>query len=1141
MAGIFINVRVDDGQDRTWGLDRSLSHVFGKDRVFRSGGSVRDAAVMVVLIGPGWLDDLGDGARQEIAEAFRLGKRIVPVLTGDADLPDDLPSEIAGLSRLRYRRIGLRTAEQDIASLISELIRLAPELGIGVLKGLEDLSEWLDSWRHATDPVLPTSLPVLGRDREVDRLCSWLDAAPSVLSVYADGRTEAAAFVATALAAHRPGLRVVHVSSQDGWRQCRNLAAPYVAVVDGPAVDVGPAEGHVVVVRSTPDRTGGDLLVLPRIPRGKAAEMFAAAGVPPADANIYADVARRSVSSLRRRLSVASDLPKWANPLERDLAAPLLLIGRWSADSADDRDEIATIAGRETDELDRFFDRSEGGDDPLLIRSGDRWQLADPQDAWSLLSGRLTAQDLRRWHEEAVKILAEPEKVRTWSPELRRGLAQSAALLASMGETTLAGGVTCADHAAHLVKDLLGRANDDANGPLWRALADVLPLLAEAAPHEFLGAVDRALTSDPSPLRNTFDDGDPRGLLVALESVSWLDDALPMVVSVLAELARLDTAGQPIASLLTLLQPWYPHLDLPSGQRTAFVKAIDRRTPEVGWRLTLALLSGSQGHLLAGPQRPQARLEWTVPSPPVAVPDILAFQDELVTSALTALENRPQRWCEFFEQRPELTVAQWDRVVEDLTRLDTDQLSADELFTLWDRLTRLTAEHRHYAGAEWALPEELLQWLESCAEMIEPAVNPRRHALLFGRNPYLEGGDSLDPVTREVEVDRLRREAVGGVLREHGVAGLGALAAESALPRLVGATAAEVAGGDIQEDALAVLGEDEWASGWAGEMARSQGEDWWQEVATQLKGQDGLVAYLLAIPAEHAWALLDSADDEVHEAYWARVGASPLPEGQELSFITQLLARRRPWSAVEALALGLRAPEPLSPPASLVEDVLLRASEDGIETTDRRVVSQVGPLLDHLVEAGGSDVAVARLELRHHASLKHHRKPRSLHRILAEKPVAFVDLYTRIHPTDDAAPSVELVNAWFAIFEVGTVPGHADATALKSWVSSARTEFAERGRSESGDRAIGTVLAGSPVRPDASWPPEPVRDVLDVADGGHLREGFATGMTVQDGDLRDLAQRHRAWARQSNVGWPRVAALLRDHADHLARRGQGVL
>ncbi|RSN34797.1 hypothetical protein DMC61_04965 [Amycolatopsis sp. WAC 04169] len=1117
MAGIFITARAGDGQDRIRGLDRSLGHVFGKDRIVRSGDA---ASVLVVPIGT---DGLDEAVQEEIIEALRLGKKIVAVLVDDAVMPGEITAD-------SHRRIGGRTAEQDIAGLITELTRVAPELGIGVVPGLQDLAEWLESWRDETRPVLPESLPVLGRAREMDRLCDWLDAEPSVLPVYAGSRTEAAAFVATTVAAHRPGLRAVRVSTPEAWRQCRDLDGPFVAVVDGVEMGEERIGGHVVVVRSTPDRDGADVLVLPRIPRDEAAEAFAAAGVPSADATACADLARRSLGALRRKLAVAGDLPKWVNPLERDLAAPLLLIGRWSAGSRYDLDEIAAIAGRETDELTRFFARAESGDDPLLARSGDVVRLADPHDAWALLHGRLSAQDLRRWHEEAVKVLTEREPGRKWSAEMRHGLARSAALLADEGTTALSGGVSGTDHATRLVREVLGRANEDGDGELWRSLADVLPLLAEAAPHEFLSAVDHALTSDPSPLSGTSE-----GLIAALETVGWSEDALPMVVSLLAELTRpgRESGDRPLESLITLVQPWYPYLDLPGGQRTELVKAIGRRSPEAGWRLALALLRGPRGHLLASPRRPQVRLEWTVPAAAVDVADGPEFEDELVASALSALAERPYRWCEFFERLPELNAVQWDRVVEAFTRLDTERLSADERLRLWGLLTGVTAEHRHHAGAGWTLPEELLQWLESCAELIEPAVNPGRHGLLFGRNPYLDDGESLDPEAREAEIGRLRRDAVGGVLREHGAAGLSALAAEAALPRLVGVVAAHVAADDLREDALAELGREDWAAGWAGEMARSQGGEWRQEVATQLKEQDRLVDYLLAIPVDHALELFESADEEVLEGYWTHVGPWPLPEGQESFFVTQL-ARRRPWAAVKALAAGVCDGAAL--PASLLEEVLLQASADGVEAPDRKAVANVGPLLDQLAEAGGSDVAVARLELRFHAALKHHRKPRSLQRILAENPGAFVDLCTRIQPADDSAPSVELVGAWLTIFETRTMPG-TDGAALKTWVSRARTEFAERGRAEFGDRAIGTLLAsGSPLHDDG-WPPEPVRDVLDVADGGYLREGFATGLTVQDGDAGDLAQRHRGWARRINVGWPRVAALLREHADDLARRG----
>lgn len=1209
MSGIFINFRVGDGEDRAWGLDAALVREFGGDRVFRSSRSipagtefppelldgVKAASVVLVLIGPQWLevsrdgrrriDDPDDWVRKEIAEALRLGKVVIPLLPRDVRLPEEgaLPPDIGALTRRQYRRLDYRTAEQDIASLITELIRIDPALGIGALEGLEDLSKWLDAWRHFTQPPLPGNLLLLGRDREVEQFCSWLDAEPSVLTVYAPGRTEVAAFVATAVEIHRPGIRAARVTTSGGWQHCRSLTGPYLAVVDTPEVEVGAGDtagGHVVVVLESPDRPGDEPLVLPRIPRDKATEAFVAAGATPAEADLYAAIVRRSISSLRRKLSPFAAEPGWASAPGNVLVAPLVLAGRWSANSDADRAEVAAMTGRELSELDDFLARAETGGDPLLHRSGSRWQLADPQDAWALLRHRLSSADLLRWRECVIRVLGEPDPalalppdertfarvrghVRNWSAELRHGLAQGAALLGATTRT-LADGMTGADHAAVVVRELLTTANDDASGLLWRSLCDVLPLLAEAAPGEFLDAVDRALAGPATAMKSLFADevAAPRlflphvGLVWALESVCW-SEHLPRVVAVLADLARIDPGGRTTdrlaESLVVLLQPWYPYLDIPAGRRTEFVNALCRRTPDVGWQLVLALLGDASGHLLTSPRRPEVRLDWPVPESPVHVEDFAAFLDDLVAATLAALVAEPRRWVSLFENRLQLTRRQWDRIIGALADLDPDRLPGEERFRLWSVLNAKVAENRYYAAAEWSLPEELLISLETCAAAIEPEDNARRHARLFGWHPNLAGIDPFDHEAHRVELDRLRLDAVRGVLRDHGVPGLAVLAEASAVPQLVGVAAAEVAGDDIQEEALSVLGRKAWASGWANEMARTLGEEWAETTAKVLEGQPGLLDLLLAIPVQHAVSRLDSADDEVVSRFWAKVASWPLPTGLEEHFIRQLLAHRRPWAAVNALALALHGPQPLPIPASLVESALTLGLHADMDQADQHAVYEVGRLLDFMIEADADAVVAARLELLYNPVLKYHRKPRVLYRILAEDPVAFVDLYCEVHPTEGANPVAARVHSWLAMFEMRTVPGCTDAGlddgVLKDWVARARALFAERGRGESGDRSIGTVLAGSPVGADGAWPAESVRDVLDVADGVFLRDGFATGlannrgMTVRDSytggqQERELAARHRAWARRMDVGWPRVAAVLNSYAAELEREGR---
>lgn len=149
---IFINYRSDDEPYGVAFIDRELSSHFGPEAVFRDSRTIRPgddfterimpavraAKALLAVIGPRWLmakDTDGrlrltkpeDWVRREIAEAFRCGVRVIPVLL-DTELPAerDLPVEIERLARCQYVRVHHRDAEYDIHKLIIDLTELVP-------------------------------------------------------------------------------------------------------------------------------------------------------------------------------------------------------------------------------------------------------------------------------------------------------------------------------------------------------------------------------------------------------------------------------------------------------------------------------------------------------------------------------------------------------------------------------------------------------------------------------------------------------------------------------------------------------------------------------------------------------------------------------------------------------------------------------------------------------------------------------------------------------------------------------------------------------------------------------------------------------------------------------------------------------
>jgi len=147
LSAVFISYRRGDAAADAGRLADALAAVLGRARVFRDIGSIDagehfdaalDAALqrashVLVLIGPGWLDELrrrlpladADFVRLEVAQAFSAGKTVLPVLVRGATLPaaTDLPEELAELPRCQAAALRDDAWAHDIGRLLDAIGR----------------------------------------------------------------------------------------------------------------------------------------------------------------------------------------------------------------------------------------------------------------------------------------------------------------------------------------------------------------------------------------------------------------------------------------------------------------------------------------------------------------------------------------------------------------------------------------------------------------------------------------------------------------------------------------------------------------------------------------------------------------------------------------------------------------------------------------------------------------------------------------------------------------------------------------------------------------------------------------------------------------------------------------------------------
>jgi len=825
-----------------------------------------------------------------------------------------------------------------------------------------------------------------------------------------------------------------------------------------------------------------------------------------------------------------------------------------------------------------------------------QWHVASVEDVFALVGPKLSASMLQRWSSAARSLLPEVDPLvdlaeeerwtaqfkgvsREHSNTLRTGVARGVAFLGSLEDLEFNDGTTARRHAAALVTAILSTADNDNTGAAWRSLADVLPLLAEAAPDTFLDTVLDSLNSHPGVIATMFRDHRQSAvfgessphvhLLWALESVCWSEDHILDAVRIIARLHDLDQrpgqrGNRPLESLKEVLVPWVRQTAASLSTRKEALEVVLNASPDAGWELLMGLWPSLHSSTSA-PSTPRFR-DWLPDTQEVTAAEHYEFVTRVVELSLEQAGEDVERWAAFVGRLA--TIAPEAR--RDITRrlqelVATDALDADGRLSLWRALRETSGRHREFPDAEWSMDAETVGMLDRVADAISPQSIAFRDAYLFDWHPDLvdirRGEDRLG---HEEELERRRRAAIKATINTEGLDGLTTLIQESPQPHLTGRTVGEMPVAEFEDTFISWLGDSDealagFAHAWAVGRARN-GTEWLTNALTSPAARSPILKAQLAIaaPATRAtWYLLEH-EPMALDYYWRHVRAWRVEEHDLDGAVDALIAHGRPAAAIELVAHSLHGPDD-SPTGVSVELALkaldaVRGATELEEPINSNLGYEIGRLLDVVDEQGAQSEVVAAYEFAFHQVLQHHRAPRALYRVLGEDSVAFVDLVSRLYrsrndPTREATEQESQFarHAWSVLHDWRRLPGlrddgTVDAAQLSSWIGQARSLFAERDRTDIGDEKIGEVLSSAPIGADGAWPHEAVRDVLEIVGNAHIDSGMYLGRVNSRGVVsRDpygggslewkLTAQYREWSKAMGATHRRTAGLLRRLAD----------
>jgi hypothetical protein len=269
------------------------------------------------------------------------------------------------------------------------------------------------------------------------------------------------------------------------------------------------------------------------------------------------------------------------------------------------------------------------------------------------------------------------------------------------GQWRLAYGDTSAGLASRLVREVLAACNADRSGNLWRSVCEQLPLLAEAAPREFLLALELALAGEQPLLARMFEVGDSYRpgvhapyvyLLWALEGLCRAPQHLSHAVRSLARLMVFEpddrTDSRPLGSLVRVLQPCFPQTSASLQGRLDAIDALAGVVPDAWWALLVELVQLPHNRLSYPTHEPLFRPSWLVAAedPPAGEADrgLNAIGDRV----LAAVGEVPRRWVDIAPHFNEFPANQLGAFVSALSEADLRSLADDDVVTIWLALDR---------------------------------------------------------------------------------------------------------------------------------------------------------------------------------------------------------------------------------------------------------------------------------------------------------------------------------------------------------------------------------------------------------------------------------------------------------------------
>lgn len=1073
--------------------------------------------------------------------------------------------------------------------------------------GIRDIDEAWSLFSNYTVKKLTTTFFLEGNTEATTKLHKDLIKTPKV-TIQADSFIEAYGFVLSALLKDNDySHRTLVIENQTAWDWAVSSGQSLILIPTSfTPHGIGNAiqRGHKIILYA--DQYNKDsAITLQRPSYNDRLKAIASLGFDETtSSSIYHDTKGYINPILRHELLEPRDilLPNWTTSYPTDVFFAALFATQWDMNNKNDREVLAKLSGMSYKDFEKHMFQLSKQQDPPIRLVGNIWQVISKVDFWFHINNQLTKEHFDRLHVAMTAVLSDLDPafdlkaderymanihgaIPLYSGRLKTGIADTLTLLATLSDDYAKniGGDTPPSHLIQWWVRELFEKNE--NLKFWYSLGSSMRSVAEAAPEQFLNALEKIINKEDSFIMGLFENGSDgtfngcshADLLWSLEKLAWNKKYLAQVAICLARLTEIDPGGtwsnRPHSSLHDIFLGWRNHTAASHTERLELLKNILVKSfPNITWDLLISLLPQSIGGMTSGTNKPDYR-DWAQETNEIVThQDYYQYGQGLIEILLEEAKNDPIKYgLDLFDQFDNLKKEQIGLVLKLFSDVNPKKIDQKERDNILNKIRRYVSWHDRKEKEN----DEILQFtlvelrkIYSHLNFSDPVI---RHEYIFNSSPILIDHPEFKRKNSWKEQDKLIRQeqavAISEIYTKKGINGITEIATNCDNPYMIGRFLEDVKSNFSENEPVIFdwISEDEALS----TVARSYfSKEFYKEPRwghrlllekSELGDKRKSILYSCFPTTKDTFDHLEKESPEINHEFWINFSQVYLDDkGCVPHVVKKLFDHNKPLTAIDCAASIFRGnDENLKQlDSQLIADVLTDIAtndktDDNTSFQDVRYdVSSAIKILQARHDL--QDTKISQIEWMYLRSFEYERgTPKFLYAALASEPSFFVQLITWLFKRSDGKEDKEklpdniakqnIENAYTLLRKCSLLPGQnknlIDTQVLSKYVIETRTLLDKAGRVRIGDSQLGQYLSHCPAGGDGIWPHEAVRDVIESIRSENFDNGFHTGKYNQRGvttrspfdggdQEREIAKKYSNDSEKLQFSYPRTANIL---------------